>query len=114
MKISYNFSDNLHRKAWICKIDDGQAKSVPGIIYFARTVSGPFIIVKLRILFHHNHWSNSLDYPIKHFILTPGEAEEKALIVARIKINSRSRWSNGKKMILPEPKAKTPKSKKKN
>jgi hypothetical protein len=54
-----------------------------------------------------------MPYPIKRFILTPSEAEEKALIVAQIRVNSRSRWTNGKKTILPDPKEKTPKSKKK-
>jgi hypothetical protein len=51
--------------------------------------------------------------PITHFILTPSEAEEKALIVAQIRANSRSLWANGKKTNLPEPKGKTSKSKEK-
>jgi hypothetical protein len=53
-------------------------------------------------------------YPLKRSILTPNEAEEKALIVAQIRADSRVRWTNGKKMSLPEPKVKTPKSKEKN
>jgi hypothetical protein len=52
--------------------------------------------------------------PITHFLLTPDEAEEKALIVAQIRANSRGLWTNGKVTTLPKPKEKTPKSKKKD
>jgi hypothetical protein len=52
-------------------------------------------------------------YPIKRFLLTPREAAEKALIVDRIKTDSRSPLRNSKKMCLPKPKGATPGSKKK-
>jgi hypothetical protein len=44
--------------------------------------------------------------PIKHIILTPLQAEEKALIVAQMKTNSYDPWTNRKITILPEPKSK--------
>jgi hypothetical protein len=50
--------------------------------------------------------------PITHYVLTPSEAEEKALLVAQIRADSRSQWMNGKKTSLPKPKEKMPKSKK--
>jgi hypothetical protein len=52
--------------------------------------------------------------PIKHFVLTPSESEEKALIVERMRINPRGPWVNGKKTNLPKLKGTTPGSKKKN
>jgi len=55
-----------------------------------------------------------LPYPIKRFILTPSEADEKALIVAQIRTNPRGPWVNGKKTILPKLKGTTPGSKKKD
>jgi len=52
--------------------------------------------------------------PIKRFVLTPQEAEEKALIIAQIRINPRGPWVNGKKTSLPKLKGTTPGSKKKD
>ncbi|MCX6121275.1 MAG: hypothetical protein NTX44_06610 [Ignavibacteriales bacterium] len=40
--------------------------------------------------------------PIKHFVLTPKQAEEKALIVDQMRINPRGPWVNGKKTNLPK------------
>jgi hypothetical protein len=52
--------------------------------------------------------------PIKHFVLTPSEAEEKALIVDQMRVNPRGPWVNGKKTNLPKLKRSTTTNKKKN
>jgi hypothetical protein len=52
--------------------------------------------------------------PIKHFILTPRQAEEKALIVDQMRINPRGPWVNGKRTTLPKLKGSTSGSQKKN
>jgi hypothetical protein len=52
--------------------------------------------------------------PIKHFILTPEQSEEKALIVEQIRVNPRGPWVKGKLTNLPKLKGATPRSKKKN
>jgi hypothetical protein len=52
--------------------------------------------------------------PIKHYVLTPSESEEKALIVEQMRINPRGPWVNGKKTNLPKLKRTTSNSKKKN
>jgi len=52
--------------------------------------------------------------PIKHFVLTPSESEEKALIVAQMRVNPRGPWINGKKTTLPKPKGTTIGSKKRD
>jgi hypothetical protein len=52
--------------------------------------------------------------PIKHFVLTPQQAEEKALIVEQMKANTRGPWVNGKMTHLPKLKGIMPRSKKKN
>jgi len=40
--------------------------------------------------------------PIKHYVLTPKQAEEKALIVDQMRTNPRGPWVNGKKTNLPK------------
>jgi hypothetical protein len=52
--------------------------------------------------------------PIKHFLLTPSQAEEKALIVEQIRTNPRGPWVNGKKTSLPKLKGTTPGNQKKH
>jgi hypothetical protein len=52
--------------------------------------------------------------PIKHFLLTPSQAEEKALIVEQIRTNPRGPWVNGKKTSLPKSKGTTPGNQKKH
>jgi hypothetical protein len=42
--------------------------------------------------------------PIKHYLLTPKQAEEKALIVDQMRMNPRGPWVNGKRMNAPKPK----------
>ena len=51
--------------------------------------------------------------PIKHFLLTPQQAEEKALIVAQMRPNPRGPWVNGKRTSIPKLTGKIPGSKKK-
>jgi hypothetical protein len=67
---------------------------------------------KIPYIILQQFWKNSMPNPITHYLLTPSEAEEKALLVAKIRADSRSPWMNGKKTSLPKPKEKTPKSKK--
>jgi hypothetical protein len=52
--------------------------------------------------------------PITHILLTPLQAEEKALIVKQIKMNSHGPWVNSKITSLPKLKGTTPESKKKD
>jgi hypothetical protein len=52
--------------------------------------------------------------PITRFLLTPLQAEEKALIVERMRTNPRGPWVNGKMTSLPKLKGTTPESKKKD
>jgi len=52
--------------------------------------------------------------PIKHFPLTPRQAEEKALIVDQMRTNPRGPWVNGKRTTLPKLKGSTSGSQKKN
>lgn len=58
--------------------------------------------------------SNSVANPIKHILLTPQQAEEKALIVEQMRTNPRGPWVNGKLTRLPKLKRSAPRSKKKN
>jgi len=51
--------------------------------------------------------------PIKRFSLTPREAAAKALIADQLRTNPRGPWVNGKKMVLPVPRAATSRSRKK-
>jgi hypothetical protein len=51
---------------------------------------------------------------IKHFTLTPEQAEEKALIVEQMRTNPRGPWVNGKMTSLPKLKGTTHESKKKD
>jgi hypothetical protein len=51
--------------------------------------------------------------PIKHYILTPQQAEEKALIVEQMRTNPRGPWVNGKLTSIPKLKGTSPGSKKK-
>jgi hypothetical protein len=51
--------------------------------------------------------SKGMPNPIKHFVLTPKQAEEKALIVDQMRINPRGPWVNGKKTNLPKLKGTT-------
>jgi hypothetical protein len=51
--------------------------------------------------------------PITRFLLTPLQAEEKALIVEQMRANPRGPWVNGKMTSLPKLKGTTPGSKKK-
>ena len=51
--------------------------------------------------------------PIKHFLLTPRQAEEKALIVEQMRANPRGPWVNGKRTTLPKLKGATSGSHKK-
>ena len=46
-------------------------------------------------------------YPTKHYLLTPQQAEEKALIVAQLRPNPRGPWVNGKMTRLPKLKGTT-------
>jgi len=50
--------------------------------------------------------------PITHFLLTPQQAQEKALIVEQMRANPRGPWVNGKLTSLPKQKG-TPSSNKK-
>jgi hypothetical protein len=50
----------------------------------------------------HKKWSNSMPNPIKHYTLTPEQSEEKALIVAAMKMEPRGPWVNGKMTSLPK------------
>jgi hypothetical protein len=52
--------------------------------------------------------------PITRFLLTPLQAEEKALIVKQMRTNPRGPWVNGKRTSLPKLNGRTPESKKKN
>jgi hypothetical protein len=40
--------------------------------------------------------------PIKHYVLTQSQAEEKALIVEQMRVNPRGPWVNGKRTTLPK------------
>ncbi len=51
--------------------------------------------------------------PIKHFVLTPEQSQEKALIVEQIRANPHGPWVNGKLTRLPKLKRKTSDDKKK-
>ncbi|MCX6135429.1 MAG: hypothetical protein NTU47_16615 [Ignavibacteriales bacterium] len=57
--------------------------------------------------------SNDMAHSITRIVLTPREAEEKALIVDQLRANPRGPWVNGKKMGLPAPRDTTPQSNKK-
>jgi hypothetical protein len=52
--------------------------------------------------------------PIKHYVLTPKEAEEKAAIVDQMRTNPRGPWINGKKTNLPKLKGTSSGNQKKN
>jgi hypothetical protein len=52
--------------------------------------------------------------PITHFLLTPQQAQEKALIVEQMRANPRGPWVNGKLTRMPEQKRTTPSDKKKD
>jgi hypothetical protein len=52
--------------------------------------------------------------PITHFVLTPQQAQEKALIVEQMRANPRGPWVNGKLTRLPNHKRTTPVNKKKD
>jgi hypothetical protein len=52
--------------------------------------------------------------PMTHFLLTPLQAEEKALIIKQMKTNSYDPWKNGKVTSLSKLKGTTPESKKKD
>ena len=49
--------------------------------------------------------------PITHFLLTPQQSQEKALIVEQMRANPRGPWINGKLTRLPQQKRTTPKKK---
>jgi hypothetical protein len=49
--------------------------------------------------------------PITHFVLTPQQAQGKALIVEEMRANPRGPWINGKLTRLPKQKRTTPKKK---
>jgi hypothetical protein len=49
--------------------------------------------------------------PFTHFLLTPQQAQEKALIVEQMRVNPRGPWINGKLTRLPKHKRTTPKKK---
>jgi len=52
--------------------------------------------------------------PIKHYLLTPKQAEEKAFIVDQMRTNPRGPCVNGKKMNTPKLKGSIPGGQKKN
>jgi hypothetical protein len=52
--------------------------------------------------------------PITHFLLTPQQAQEKALIVEQMRANPRGPWINGKLTRLPKQKRTSPDNKKKD
>jgi len=52
--------------------------------------------------------------PITHFLLTPQQAQEKALIVEQMRANPRGPWVNGKLTRLPKQKRTTLGNKKKD
>ena len=52
--------------------------------------------------------------PITHILLTPQQAQEKALIVERMRSNPRGPWVNGKLTTLPKLKGATSSNKKKD
>jgi hypothetical protein len=52
--------------------------------------------------------------PITHFVLTPQQAQEKALIVEQMRTNPRGPWVNGKLTNRPKQKGTTPGNKKKD
>jgi hypothetical protein len=52
--------------------------------------------------------------PITHFLLTPQQAQEKALIVEQMRANPRGPWINGKLTRLPKQKRTTPGNKNKD
>jgi hypothetical protein len=52
--------------------------------------------------------------PIKHYVLTQKESEEKAAIVDQMRINPRGPWVNGKKTTLPKLKGTSQRNGKKN
>jgi hypothetical protein len=51
--------------------------------------------------------------PITHFVLTPQQSQEKALIVEQMRANPRGPWVNGKLTRLPKHKSTTSGNKKK-
>ena len=52
--------------------------------------------------------------PITHFVLTPQQSQEKALIVEQMRANPRGPWVNGTLSRLPKQKRTTPGIKKKD
>jgi len=52
--------------------------------------------------------------PNTHFLLTPQQAQEKALIVEQMRANPRGPWINGKLTRLPKQKGTTSGNKKKD
>jgi hypothetical protein len=52
--------------------------------------------------------------PIKRYVLTPRQAEEKAFIVDQMRTNPRGPWVNGKRMSAPKLKGSISGSQKKN
>ncbi len=52
--------------------------------------------------------------PITHFVLTPQQSQEKALIVEGMRANPRGPWINGKLTRLPKYKGTTLGNKKKD
>ena len=58
--------------------------------------------------------SKGMANPIKHYVLTARQAEEKALIVDQMRTNPRGPWVNGKKVTAPKLKGAISGSQKKN
>jgi hypothetical protein len=92
------------------------------IIYNHDRYSQAELVAKIPYLYIKHQHSSDISFlkaylmanPIKHFVLTPEQSQEKALIVEQMRANPHGPWVNGKLTRLPKLKRKATGNKRKD